>query len=88
MSNRTVLLASLAVVLAVPAAAHACLADVPLEIIAGKADLILIAEVVNAGQPVQLQVNSKPFSRPLAIHTLWRTVILGSKYFICFLGVN
>ena len=56
MRHRNVLLASLAVVLAAPAAACACLADVPLEIIAGKADLIVVAEVVNAGQPVQLQL--------------------------------
>jgi len=64
MSRRAVLLASLAVVLAVPAAAQACLADIPLEIIAGKADLIVIAEVVNAGEPLQLQLKQPDMKQP------------------------
>ena len=47
---------ALAAALAAAPIADAMLADVPLEIIAGKSDLIVIAEVLQAGEPVEMEV--------------------------------
>ena len=46
MTNRAAVAIGLAAALAAPSAASAMLADIPLEIIAGKAELIVVGEAV------------------------------------------
>jgi len=52
-------------ILSLPVAAAAMMVDVPLEIIAARADLIVVAETVNAGPPTEMEMQPPGYPRPV-----------------------
>jgi len=63
--NIVVLGALIGAVLMAAPPAGAMLADVPLEIIAARSELIIVAEVLEAGQAVQLELHPPGYPRPV-----------------------
>ncbi|MDP6635374.1 MAG: hypothetical protein QGG42_10775 [Phycisphaerae bacterium] len=57
MSARKTLLAALIAAIVAPAGAQAMLADIPLEIIAARSELIVVVRVTDAKQPVKLKMD-------------------------------
>ncbi len=65
MSNRKLLALAAALALVVPAAAHAMLADVPLEIIAARSELVVVADVVKTNPPAMIALNVPDSPKPV-----------------------